>query len=176
MYQYLVADNYAGLQVIDVSNPANPQRVGSYDTSGSAYGVAMNGNWIYVADGNSGLQVIDVSDPANPPRVGRYDTKGTAMSVAVSGNYAYVADDDWGLMILGPRPRIISLTRAVGTATVYYTNTILGMNYTLEYRTNLSVGNWQPVGTKPATGATAFQTDNSADDTQRFYRVFYPAK
>ncbi len=32
-YAY-VADENAGLQVIDVSNPANPQRVGGYDTSG----------------------------------------------------------------------------------------------------------------------------------------------
>jgi hypothetical protein len=31
-YAY-VADGNAGLQVIDVSNPANPQRVGGYDTS-----------------------------------------------------------------------------------------------------------------------------------------------
>ena len=34
-YAY-VADGVAGLQVIDVSNPANPQRVGGYDTSGYA--------------------------------------------------------------------------------------------------------------------------------------------
>ena len=40
-----------GLQVIDVSNPANPQRVGGYDTSGSAQGVAVSGNYAYVADG-----------------------------------------------------------------------------------------------------------------------------
>ena len=34
-YAYL-ADASAGLQVIDVSNPANSQRVGGYDTSGYA--------------------------------------------------------------------------------------------------------------------------------------------
>jgi hypothetical protein len=38
-----VADDYAGLQVIDVSNPASPQRVGGYDT-GEAHGVAVSGN------------------------------------------------------------------------------------------------------------------------------------
>jgi hypothetical protein len=41
------------LQVIDVSDPANPQRVGGYDTSGSARGVAVSGNYAYVADGES---------------------------------------------------------------------------------------------------------------------------
>ncbi len=160
--------------MIDVSNPANPQRVGGYDTSGYAYGVAVSGNYAYVADYDAGLQVIDVSNPANPQRVGGYDTSGSAYGVAVSGNYAYVADGDWGLMILGPRtPRITSITRAAGTATVYYTNTIPGTNYTLECRTNLTTGNWQPVGTQPAPGYSASQTDTSAGAAPRYYRVSY---
>ena len=90
----------AGLQVIDISDPANPQRVGGYDTAGHAYGVAVAGNYAYVADADAGLQVIDISNPANPQRVGGYDTAGTAYGVAVAGNYAYVADSDAGLQIL----------------------------------------------------------------------------
>ena len=39
-----------GLQVIDVSNPTNCVRVGGYDTGGTAYGVAVAGNYAYVAD------------------------------------------------------------------------------------------------------------------------------
>jgi len=92
----------------------------------------------------------------------------------VSGNYAYVADGNWGLLIFGPRtPRITAVTHAAGTATVYYTNTIPGTSYTLEYRTNLTTGTWQPVGTQPATNHSAFQTDSAADGNQRYYRVFY---
>ena len=72
-YAY-VADMSAGLQVIDVSNPANPRRVGGYDTSGSAHGVAVSGSYAYVADERAGLHVIDVSNPANPQRAGGYDT------------------------------------------------------------------------------------------------------
>jgi len=120
------------------------------------------------------LQVLDVSNPANPQWVGGYDTSGYADGVAVSGNYAYVADGSWGLIILGPRtPRITSITRAAGTATVYYTNTIPGTNYTLEYRADLTSGNWQPVGTQPAPGDSASQTDSAASGDQRYYRVFY---
>ena len=68
-----VADWGAGLQVIDVSNPANCVRVGGYDT-GFAVGVAVSGNYAYVADLFAGLQVIDVSNPTNCVRVGGYDT------------------------------------------------------------------------------------------------------
>ena len=93
--------------------------------------------------------------------------------VALSGNYAYVAEMSRGLMILGPRPRITSITWGAGTATVYYTNTIAGTAYTLECRTNLTTGNWQPVGTQPAPGNSASQTDSAAGGDQRYYRVCY---
>ena len=76
-YAYVAAET-AGLQVIDLSNPANPQRVGGYDSSGIALGVAVSGTYAYLADANNGLQVIDVSNPANPQGVGGYDTSGLA--------------------------------------------------------------------------------------------------
>jgi hypothetical protein len=120
------------------------------------------------------LQVIDVSNPGNPQRVGGYSTSGHAQGVAVSGNYAYVAANEWGLIILGPRtPRITSINHAASTATVFYTNTIPGAVYTLECRTNLNTGTWQPVGTQPAPGYCASQTDSAANGDHCYYRVFY---
>jgi uncharacterized secreted protein with C-terminal beta-propeller domain len=77
---------------IDISNPTNPQRVGGYDTSGLAVGVALSGKYAYVADNQDGLQVIEISNPANPQQVGNYDTTRFAAGVAIMGNYAYVAD------------------------------------------------------------------------------------
>jgi hypothetical protein len=98
-YAY-VADSSSGLQIINISNPANPVAVGHYDTEGYAFGVALDGNYAYVADSSSGLQIIDISNPANPVAVGHYDTSGSARGVALSGNYAYVADDEEGLQII----------------------------------------------------------------------------
>ena len=54
---YLAA-GAAGLVIIDVSNPTNCVRVGGYDTSGLAQGVAMVAGRIYVADGPAGLLVL----------------------------------------------------------------------------------------------------------------------
>ncbi|MBK9137540.1 MAG: hypothetical protein IPM17_02055 [Verrucomicrobia bacterium] len=53
-YAY-VADGWEGLQVIDVSDPAHPVRVGGYNTPGRAQGVAVSGHYAYVADGWGGL-------------------------------------------------------------------------------------------------------------------------
>ncbi|NCS13509.1 MAG: hypothetical protein GPJ08_21625, partial [Microcystis aeruginosa G13-09] len=98
-YAY-VADDYSGLQIIDISNPAAPTLKGNYDTSGSAWDVQIVGNYAYVADSGSGLQIIDISNPAAPTLKGNYDTSGSAWDVQVVGNYAYVADRWSGLQII----------------------------------------------------------------------------
>jgi hypothetical protein len=98
-YAY-VADEDAGLRVVNVSNPAVPFEVGFYDTPGEAIGVAVAGAYAYVADGLAGLRVVNVSNPAVPFEVGSYNTPVYAVGVAVAGSYAYVADGDAGLRVV----------------------------------------------------------------------------
>ena len=65
---------------------------------------------------------------------------------------------------------------APGSVTVHYTNTLAGVNYTLVYNTNLNnTANWYPAGTRTATGTSDFQTDSSATNSRRCYRVYYPS-
>ena len=59
-YQAFLADDFAGLQVVDIADPANPTLIGTYDTPGFAWGVAVAGDMAFVADDASGLQVIQV--------------------------------------------------------------------------------------------------------------------
>ena len=94
-----VADQAAGLRVIDVSDPAYPQERGYCGTPGSALGVAVAGSYAYVADDTAGLRVVDVSDPAHPQERGYYDTPGEACGVAVAGSNVYVADHAYGLQV-----------------------------------------------------------------------------
>jgi hypothetical protein len=104
-----VADS-AGMQILDVTNPANPQRVGAYNTRGLTGGFSVSGNYAYVLEVkrgetavflSPGLQIIDVRSPANPQPVGQYEAWGwDAHDVAVSGNYVYVANGIAGLHVL----------------------------------------------------------------------------
>ena len=98
-YAY-VADDWAGLRVIDVSDPQNPVEVGYHDTPSIALGIYVSGDYAYVTDRDAGLRVIDVGNPYNPVEVGYYDTPGIARDVYVSGDYAYVADEDAGLRVI----------------------------------------------------------------------------
>jgi hypothetical protein len=78
------------LQVLDISNPAQPRRVGFYPGANQANGIAVVGHYAYVTDQQTGLLVIDLSDPANPKRVGSLQTDDWTYGLAVSGNFAYV--------------------------------------------------------------------------------------
>ena len=96
---YLAA--YAGLQIIDVSDPSTPSLLGSYDASGILHDIHVVGNYAYVV-GGAGLQVVDISNPNAPEGVGWYEWVGDS-SVYVVDNYVYVADGDlWVLDVSDP--------------------------------------------------------------------------
>ena len=95
-----IADSFNGLRVIDVSDPTNPQQVGSYTPTGSrrAQGVYFSDPYLYVADG-LGLLILDVSDPTAPQELGFYHPPGFSVKVHPVDGYAYVADREGGLRI-----------------------------------------------------------------------------
>ncbi|VGO14954.1 Thermophilic serine proteinase [Pontiella desulfatans] len=95
-YAY-VADGAYGLKVLDLTDPASPELVGSYSTTGDARGIDVEGNYAYVADYEKGLFIIDVSNPANPVLKSSLST--TALKVDVVGDYAYVAAHNNGFKI-----------------------------------------------------------------------------
>jgi hypothetical protein len=67
-----IARGGAGLQIVDVSDPAAPVAVGGFDLPYSASDVDVVDNFAYVVNG-AGLYVLDVSDPAAPVAVGSFD-------------------------------------------------------------------------------------------------------
>jgi len=98
-YAY-VASGFAGLHVVDVSDPENPQLLATRDTPGNANDVRVEGVHAYVADGEAGLVIVDVSDPLAPFLAGVLDTPGVATDLAVSGNLVFVADGAAGVVAI----------------------------------------------------------------------------
>ena len=91
------------LQVVDISDPAQPGIVGAVAIPGNVYGVAISGNYAYVTSGYGGaLQVVDISDPAQPGIVGAVAIPelGTVWDMAITGNYAYLAGSGVGLQVV----------------------------------------------------------------------------
>jgi len=98
-YAY-VADDAAGLRIIDVSSLSGTSLVSTYDTAGTSYDVHVRNGHAYVADLANGLVVVDVSSPASPTFAGAYNTPGYSFAVHTVGDYAYVADQNWGLQVV----------------------------------------------------------------------------
>lgn len=104
-YAYL-AIGYGGMQILNITDTANPVYVADYDAAGFVRGVAVSGNYAYLAAGddgsgnvdptNSGLVVVDISNPASPQTVDFVQTEGEPNAVAIHGSYAYLAVGDNG--------------------------------------------------------------------------------
>ncbi|WP_187287584.1 PGF-pre-PGF domain-containing protein [Methanolacinia petrolearia] len=100
-YAYIAVVDSDTLEIVDISDPSNPQHKGSYIDSQNLSrmrDVFVSGNYAYGISGDRGtLEIIDVSDPGHPVHAGRIsDGENGAIlnysySVYVSGNYAYVA-------------------------------------------------------------------------------------
>ncbi|MEO7433703.1 MAG: hypothetical protein ABIR62_17185 [Dokdonella sp.] len=94
---YVASTTNGGIfEVLDVSNPASPQLLGSLTTS-KTYDLTVRGNYAYLVDGadfaDGGLRVVDVSNPAAPVVAGQEGSCPYANGIDVSadGNTAYIA-------------------------------------------------------------------------------------
>lgn len=50
------------LEIIDISNPSNPQLVSSFEME-NPFGLGIDGNTLFICEGEAGLRVLDVADP-----------------------------------------------------------------------------------------------------------------
>jgi hypothetical protein len=89
-YCYIAADRT--LTIVDISNPANPQRLGSYEFPERIWGFTVIDSLVYVAADFFGLGILDVSEPMTPKLLGSVKTPGQAKNVDVSGTTAVLAD------------------------------------------------------------------------------------
>ncbi len=108
-----------GLAIVDVSDPENPVRRGSFNPGSSFLirDIAVSANRAYVADTGFGLRVLDVSDPDHPVAIGSLRTPGPH-SLALVGRFAYLACGDDGLLVVDVsdpgRPVLVESYRTSG--------------------------------------------------------------
>ncbi|HLP60924.1 MAG TPA: hypothetical protein VK186_18930 [Candidatus Deferrimicrobium sp.] len=102
-YAYCVSRG-TGMDIIEITDPANPIKKGSYNALSNANALFVSSNHAYISDGPSGLKIIDTSNPSSPSFEGAYDPSTedseSVLDVFISGNYAYLADWYHGLQIV----------------------------------------------------------------------------
>ena len=89
-----VIGNGETLQVLDISTPSLPSKIGEVFLEAKPYDIVISGNYAYVLTLDS-LRVIDISILSSPDEVGFLDMYG--YSIAVDYPYVYVAALYFGL-------------------------------------------------------------------------------
>ncbi|NOY69675.1 MAG: hypothetical protein GXP53_09370 [Deltaproteobacteria bacterium] len=115
-----VADGNQGLQIIDTTDKAAPQKAGAISTGGFAAGVVVIGNYAYVADRTAGLVIVDVSDKNKPVIKTTLSISGIPNRLAINKDHAFIASGDAGMVsvdISDPEaPKIDATLDTGGTA------------------------------------------------------------
>ncbi|GAB4376169.1 MAG: hypothetical protein Kow0042_22230 [Calditrichia bacterium] len=89
-YAY-AAVHEAGIEVIQIQNPADPQHVHTIPARDNVWDVFITNNFLYVADGGAGLQIYSLSQPQAPQLLGQLPLTGSAREVIVEDQRAFVA-------------------------------------------------------------------------------------
>jgi hypothetical protein len=106
-FRYLFVTTAAGLEVVDVTNPAAPRKAGNAIAIRDAHRVYVARTYAYVAAGAEGLVIVDVERPKAMREYQRFNANGQLRDsrdvVVASTNaslFAYVADGAGGLKVL----------------------------------------------------------------------------
>ena len=94
-----VTNIWAGLQIIDVSDPAHPRELGSYTTENRSHNCTVEDGKAFLSSELYGVQILDVSNPAAPVKIGRVRTKGDVQWVITRSPYVYTAEGSKGVAI-----------------------------------------------------------------------------
>ncbi|MBN1813218.1 MAG: hypothetical protein JXA14_15385 [Anaerolineae bacterium] len=94
-YTYATGGEAGGVQVVDISDPAAPTKIGRYGAPGEAASMAVADDRAYVVGTRGQLWIVDVSAPAEATQTGFYTGQTEDYSyfgghVAIAANYAYV--------------------------------------------------------------------------------------
>ncbi|HEX4952412.1 MAG TPA: choice-of-anchor B family protein [Thermoanaerobaculia bacterium] len=114
--------NVRDIGVYDVSNPASPTQVATFQYSGDATGNSrihngqVRGKYLLTAYYEAGLRVFDISNPVNPVEVGKYETwrdpDGDGnFDKTITGNY----NGAWNLHVFLPSGNVILSDMRSGT-------------------------------------------------------------
>ena len=95
-YAYGAAEQF---NVIDISDPQAPYRVGGTPDGGGRYLTVLD-TTAYVVSPDSTFEIVNVTDPTAPFVVGSLDTVGYAYDVAASDDHAFVPVYQKGLVLI----------------------------------------------------------------------------
>ncbi|ETR64977.1 MAG: hypothetical protein OMM_06155 [Candidatus Magnetoglobus multicellularis str. Araruama] len=112
----VVVDSYIGLQILDISDPTQPQVIGSLESISYATDVILRDNIAYILTGQY-IYAVDISIPSSPVIIGNVRKPGDGRNFKIIDNIAYIADYYSGLVSL-PLPAEIQSKNLIDETTL----------------------------------------------------------
>jgi hypothetical protein len=99
----MISTNSSELQLVNVSDPANPRLVSKLAKNSSGEAITFIDQNTIITSADPGVWVVDVSDPVHPKKISELAISGSVMDIFIDGTTAYLAT-------LGNGVHIIDLT------------------------------------------------------------------
>ncbi len=91
-YAYIADHHGNSLEIIDISDPSNPEFAGNYGIN-PVWSVAVREPYAYILTSPEAIEVIDITDPVNPTFVAARPASHSPLQLHISGDYLYVAEE-----------------------------------------------------------------------------------
>ena len=97
-----IARSSMGVEIVDVSDLGNPQRIAILDTPGSAQDISVSRNFAYLADGEGGFQVLGIDPPRLPQLIASLpdSSGGFSKRIEMSEDLVIMADGFGGVRVV----------------------------------------------------------------------------
>jgi hypothetical protein len=118
-YAYFAGSYFGHFRIVDISNLNNPVQTGiTFGVLGTAYQIAIRGNYAFVPTNNDTLYSVDISNKMNPTVLSKLYLGSFPNGITVNGNYAYVSTPAGIKIINVTNPSSMSVVSTFGSA--YY--------------------------------------------------------
>ena len=101
------------LQILNVSDPADPNRVGFFELGTTPTDLARGKSYLYLLDSHAGGYILDVSNHSDIQRIGYLPKRGR--NLALKENHVFIVNQDTGLYVFEKAPvaRILEVAPGV---------------------------------------------------------------
>lgn len=120
----LYAIGGGNLYTSDISDPANPRKLGELSGLGNTRQIVVENGIAYITSREDGAFIVDVSTPENPTLLCHYDSVELATGVDIAGDVLFIAQRHYGVEqvdVSDPRnPKHLGTIRTGEAQSIYY--------------------------------------------------------